>query len=212
MPISSFNYSRFVSLLKIIMPLIAIGLMATVFLFTKDRALDGGLQFSKADFVALEAGMQVTKPRFSGSNAQGDTYNFTAEVMHPDAPKPSKIAATGLSGEIRFFEGLSVELSARSAEVDLDARTLRFDDGTTVVFSDGLRATSEQVFADLDTGQINTYGPITASSPMGKIVAGNLKTETIHHDEQENRMIWFENGVKLVFNMTTPIENKAGTE
>ncbi len=206
------NYSRFISLLKIILPLIAIGLMATVFLFTKERTLDGGLQFSKADFVALQSGMQVTKPRFSGSNANGDIYDFTAEVLHPDAPKPTKVTATGLSGEIRLFDGQTIELAARNAEVDLKARTIRFDGGTTVVFSDGLRGESQQVFADLDTGQLNTDGPVTASSPMGKIEAGNLKTETIRQGEAEKRMIWFENGVKLVFNMTTPNDDKAGSE
>ncbi len=198
------TYSRFVYTLKIVLPLIAIGLLSTVFLFTKDRTLEGGLRFSKADFATLESGMQVSKPRFSGSNAQGDTYNFTADVLYPDAPKPTRLAATGLSGEMQMLDGLAIQLSAKQADINLNDRTVRLFNGTDVVFSDGFRAKTGSIFANLEAGTLNTAGTVRATSPMGKIAAGNLRVETLRINERENRMIWFENGVKLTFKTGNP--------
>ncbi len=206
------HYTRFVYFLKIILPLIAIGLLATVFLFTKERTLEGGLEFSKADFVALESGMRVTKPRFSGSNARGDIYNFSAELLLPDAPAPTKLLASGLSGEIRLFDGLKIEIAAKDAEIDLQTRSIKLLGGTDLTFSNGLRARSVKIFADLDAGSLTSDGPIRATSPMGTIEAGNLRITTVRTGEEENRMIWFENGVTLTFTLQNAPEDKAPTE
>ncbi len=206
------RYTRFVYLVKTILPLIAIGLLATVFLFTKERTLEGGLEFSKADFVALESGMRVTKPRFSGSNADGDVYYFSAELLLPDAPAPTKLLASGLSGEIRLFDGLTIEIAAKEAEIDLETRNIRLFEGTDLTFSNGLRARSDKIFADMDAGTLTSSGPIRATSPMGEIEAGNLRITTVRQGAEENRMIWFENGVRLTFTVQETPENEAPTE
>lgn len=179
------------------MPLTALGLLATVFLFTTERTIPGGLTFSQADLVALETGMQITKPRFSGSSDTGDVYNFTADLVLPDAPKPEKIEAVGLSGEIVFLQGTTMQLSAAKAVFVLADKTMHLSEGMTIVFSDGFRVESETLFADLSTGSLLTNGPVKANSPMGNIESGNLRIETNVENGEENRMIWFEDGVKL---------------
>lgn len=194
-------YSRYISFAKIILPLIAIALLATVFLFTTERTIEGGLSFSKADLVSLESGMLVSKPRFSGSNASGDVYYFSAEMLRPDAPSPTSLQATNLSGEITFLQGTSVQLSAGAAEMGIESKTMSLTSGVAIVFSDGFRATSDNLFAELDVGRLTTNGPVTALSLMGNIQAGNLRVETENRDGAENRMIWFENGVKLALKL-----------
>ena len=179
------------------MPLTALGLLATVFLFTTERTIPGGLTFSQTDLETLRTGMQITRPRFSGSSEVGDVYNFTAEMLFPDAPKPEKIEAISLSGQIIFLQGTTMQLSAARAEFELEEKTMRLSEGMTIVFSDGFRAESENLFADLSAGNLTTNGPVKANSPMGNIVAGNLRLETNVENDEENRMIWFEDGVKL---------------
>lgn len=194
-------YSRYVSVVKVLLPLIAIALLATVFLFTSERTIDGGFEFSKADLVSLEAGLLVSKPRFSGSTAGGDEYNFIAEYLRPDAPKPTIVQAEGISGEIHYLQGTTVQISAQEAVVGLEDRTVRLSEGVSVVFSDGFRASSDNLFAELNESRLTTNGPVTALSLMGNISAGNLRVETVLRDGEENQMIWFEKGVKLVINL-----------
>lgn len=194
-------YSRYVSVAKVILPLIAIALLATVFLFTSERTIDGGFEFSKTDLVSLEAGLLVSKPRFSGSTAGGDEYNFIAEYLRPDAPKPTIVQAERISGEIHYLQGTTVQISAQEAVVGLEDRTVRLSKGVSVVFSDGFRASSDNLFAELNESRLTTNGPVTALSLMGNISAGNLRVENVLKDGEENQMIWFEKGVKLVINL-----------
>ncbi len=191
------GYSRFIYFLKILLPLIAIALLATVFLATKERGLEGGLSFSKIDMLALESGIRITKPRFSGSNATGDSYYFSADLVLPDAPNPSQLKVDGISGEIQFAQGTSVQITAQKAEYEVAARKLRMAEGVSIVFSDGLSVKTDGLVAELGLGRFLTDGAVTATSPMGDIAAGLLRIETEKHDGEENRMIWFENGVKL---------------
>lgn len=205
---STHKYTRFVSFLKIVLPLIGIALLATVFLFTRDNSIEGGLRFSKADLESLETGISITNPRFSGSNVQGDTYDFSAKLVLPDAPKPTKLLVSGMSGEISFVRGNRVELSAQQATIEIAKQTLQFTDGVNLVFSNGLRINTQSIMADLAAGEITTGDTITASSPMGNIEAGNLRVETlVVEGNEEKRMIWFENGVKLDFNMANTLQD-----
>ncbi len=190
-------YSRSVYFLKIVLPMIAIGLLATVFLFTTERTIPGGLNFSPADLDSLESGMQVISPRFSGSSENGDVYSFSASRILPDNPKPKIVTAESLSGQISFLQGTTMLLNAGKAVFQLEDRTMNLFDGMTIVFSDGFRAHAEQMFADLRNGSLETVGTVTATSPMGDIEAGKLRVVTTEENGEENRMIWFEDGVTL---------------
>ena len=90
-----------------------------------------------------------------------------------------------------------MQLSAMRAEFAFDEKTMFLSDGMTIVFSDGFRAQAQQLFAKLDIGTISTNGPVTATSPMGNIDAGNLRVEMVEENGEEKRMIWFEDGVRL---------------
>lgn len=194
-------YSRGVFFLKIVMPLMALGLLATVFLFTTERTIPGGLTFSQADLEILDQGMQISRPRFSGSSKAGDVYYFTAETVYPDAPEPEVIEAIGLSGQIVYLQGTTMQLSAGKADFALSAKTMSMTEGIAIVLSDGFRVTADSLFADLSTGQMATNGPVRANSLMGVIESGNLRIESTLENGEESRMIWFEDGVKLSINL-----------
>ena len=55
-------YSRWVGILKIVLPLIAVGLLSTVFLVQKEDAFEGGLVFTKVDIATLGLPVEVLEP------------------------------------------------------------------------------------------------------------------------------------------------------
>ncbi len=202
-------YSRFVFLAKIVFPLVALGLLATVFLLTESQTVENGLKFSQADLIELASGLEVRKPKFSGSNARGDTYYFSADLLQPDAPEPNRIDIVGLSGDYQFFSGIKAEITAGKAILKQSEQSMRFFDGVLVVLSNGLRAASDGLLAELGEGRLTSDGQVTATSPMGNIEAGTMRIETIIDGEEENRMIWFENGVTLSFKPEYWIDEEA---
>jgi lipopolysaccharide export system protein LptC len=206
------GYTRFVTITKVVLPLIAIGLLGTVFLFTNDDSLEGGFTFSKADLDTLESGMRIDKPRMFGSNPNGDLYNFVADALLPDSLTPSLVEAQKISGEIQYQTGGTVQLSAGKAEFMLEGNQLRLSGGMLVVTSDGSRVTGEGLLAELDTGKLTSNGAVSATSPLGSIQAGNFRVELVGADDEEKQMIWFENGVMLSFKPESWTKEEATTE
>jgi lipopolysaccharide export system protein LptC len=212
MSLGNDRYTRFVTVTKVVLPLIAIGLLGTVFLFTNDDSLEGGFTFSKADLDTLESGMQIVKPRMFGSNSNGDLYDFVADALLPDSLTPSLVEAQKISGEIQYQTGETVQLSAGKAEFMLEGNQLRLSGGMLVVTSDGSRVTGEGLLADLDTGKLISNGAVSATSPLGNIQAGNFRVELVGVDDEEKQMIWFENGVMLSFKPESWTKEEATTE
>ncbi len=206
------GYTRFVRITKVVLPLIAIGLLGTVFLFTNDDSLEGGFTFSKADLDTLESGMRIVKPRLFGSNPNGDLYNFVADTLLPDSLTPSLVEARKISGEIQYQTGGTLQLSAGKAEFMLEGNQIRLSDGMLVVLPDGTRVTGEGLLAELDTGKLTSNGAVSVTSPLGKIQAGNFRVERVEVDGEEKQMIWFENGVMLSFKPESWTEEEATTE
>ena len=206
------GYSRFITITKVVLPLIAIGLLATVFLFTKDDSLEGGFLFSKTDLETLESGMRIDKPRFFGSNPAGDIYNFVADAMLPDSLTPSLVEVQKISGEIKYQNGTNIQISAGKAGFMLDGRTLELSEGAFIVTSDGFRITTDELLAELDTGALTSSTPISGRSPMGDIQAGSFQVERVEADGEEKQMIWFGNGVMLSFKPESWENKEATTE
>ena len=206
------GYSRFVTITKVVLPLIAIGLLGTVFLITNDDSLEGGFSFSQSDLNALESGLRIDKPRMFGSNPKGDLYNFVADTLLPDSLTPSLIEAQNISGEINYQSGEVIQLSAGKAEFMLEGNQLRLSEGMLVVMSDGSRIVGNGLLAELDTGKITGAGAITATGPLGDIQAGNFRVGYVGKEDEEKPMIWFENGVMLSFKPESWKTEKATTE
>lgn len=206
------GYSRFVTITKVVLPLIAIGLLGTVFLFTNDDSLEGGFTFSQTDLAALESGMRIDKPRMFGSNPKGDLYNFVADALLPDSLDPSLIEALRLSGEIKYQTGEVIQITADKAEFMLEGNQIRLSGGMLVVTSDGSRISGEGLLAELDSGKLTSDGAVTASGPLGNIQAGNFRVELVGEEDEEKQMIWFENGVMLSFKPESWKAEEASTE
>jgi len=206
------GYSRFVTITKVVLPLIAIGLLGTVFLFTNDDSLEGGFTFSQTDLEALESGMRIDKPRMFGSNPKGDLYNFVADALLPDSLDPSLIEALRLSGEIKYQTGEVVQITADKAEFMLEGNQIRLSGGMLVVTSDGSRISGKGLLAELDSGKLTSDGAVTASGPLGNIQAGNFRVELVGEEDEEKQMIWFENGVMLSFKPESWKTEEASTE
>jgi lipopolysaccharide export system protein LptC len=91
------SYSRAVKWAKFIMPVIAIILLASVFIFGKEDALRSGTISIDADTINLTTDQKITNPQFSGLTNLGDSFILKAIEAMPDSPTPEKIDLIGPS-------------------------------------------------------------------------------------------------------------------
>ena len=85
------SYSRAVKWAKFIMPVIAVMLLASVFIFGKEDALRSGTISIDDDTINLTTDQKITNPQFSGLTNLGDSFILKAIEAMPDSPTPEKI-------------------------------------------------------------------------------------------------------------------------
>ena len=125
--------SRIVGYLKIALPILAIGLLSTVFLFQKDGQIEGGITFSSDDRDTMRDGLAVYNPKFSGVNLNGDRFHMEATKATPDSGTPKEVALIDLNGRTDYKSGLSVYLKAARGLVRLPEQQLELSGGLHIL-------------------------------------------------------------------------------
>jgi len=191
------TYSRMVAWLKILLPLLALAVLGTVFLVNSDNSFDSGFTFSKADLDTLEAGSFLAQPQIDGVTAKGEPFHLTAELITPKADDQNLVTITALSGNFAFVSGGWITLEADTALMDIGAQTLVFENGGRMESSDGSVAQVDTLLVFLTSGEINGSG-IEANGPLGTISADSYRIDAT---EGENRVLWFENNVRMRYDL-----------
>lgn len=191
-------YSRIVAILKIGLPLVALGLLAGLFLISTEDELEGGLVFSEGDLEALGSGMQITSPSFSGASREDDRFRFTADLVVPDSAPPTRASITALAGQIEFADGPTVEVTAPTAELDLESNVLELMGHVTVDSAEGYHFVAERMSVDLRQGILEAQGGVDGDGPMGRITAETMRVEPAD-GSGDDRLFSFGDDVRLVY-------------
>jgi lipopolysaccharide export system protein LptC len=191
-------HSRVVAILKVGLPLLALAMLGSLFVLTGQDEPQGELAFSPADLAGLASGMEVLNPVFSGTTNTNDTFRFTASVVVPDAAPPTRAQARTVAGRMTFVGGRAVDLTAATADLDLETRLMQLAGDVRVATSDGLELEAERMDVDLRAGTLDAEEAVTATGPMGSIAAARLH---VRPDPAigDNRLFLFEGGVRLVY-------------
>ena len=124
MPVGPGLYSRVVAVLKVGLPLVAVGLLASLFLVQTDDRLGGNVVFSPGDVEALGSGLRIDNPTFTGTTRSDDRFRFTAAVVEPDAAPPTRARITTLDGTLDLHDGPVVTVSAKAGDLDIPTQRL----------------------------------------------------------------------------------------
>lgn len=199
-------HSRIVAILKVGLPLIAVAMLAGLFLNSQDNRGGGELVFSPADLELLGEGMRVSRPVFSGVTEGLDRFRFTAETVTPDAAPPTRAAIQTLSGRIEFSGGPRIDLRSETADVDLKARRMTLRGGVAAQTADGFVFRANQAQVDLDLGGLTAEGAVSGDGPMGRIDARRLAVSPPKGDEAA-RTFLFQDDVRVVYDPPAPPGN-----
>jgi lipopolysaccharide export system protein LptC len=191
-------HSRIVAILKVSLPLVALALLAGLFLISTEEDIEGNLVFSETDLEALGSGMRITEPTFSGSSRDNDRFRFTAELVVPDAAPPTRAVISELSGRIDFVDGPTVHVTAPEAELALDTGLLELTGQVEVDSSDGYHLVSDRMTVDLRAGTLEARGGVGGEGPMGQIDSETMRLEPAGEGGDERRFS-FGDGVGVVY-------------
>ena len=192
---------RIVRWLKIGLPATALAVFASLFVFSSARYSDQ-ISFEGVDISALEEGLKLIKPRFTGATNRGEPFSVTAEWALPDGPRPERVELNSVSGEINLVDGRVVSLSSSGGVLEPKANILTLTDDVRFASSDGYEITASRAQLDAENVVLTAQGEVVAEGALGRIRADRMRAtraapEGAGANVEKGAYIWFENRVKV---------------
>lgn len=190
-------YSRVIFWVKIALPLMALVILSTLFLFSRRIGTEGALPFAEVDVDALVREQRLTEPEFLSMTDDGAALSIAASTARPNS------AAGGASAEnlVAAYEaedGLRIDLTAATGLIDREAGRMALSGGVEIVTSTGYRMTTAGLDSALDQTELVSDGTVRAEAPYGTIDAGGME---ISHGGAgtDGYVLVFNKGVKLIY-------------
>ena len=190
------SYSRVVAWLKILLPLSALALLSTLFLFSKSIDPEQSIPFASVDVKELAREPRITAPEFSGMTADGAAITIAPSTAKADPTNIENATINRLTAVIQTPDGASVTAQADEGSI-ADAKVARLLGDVFIETSSGYRISTEELISDLDKTLIESAGVVAASGPVGDIDAGKM---VVHlQNETGTSMLVFKNGIKVLY-------------
>jgi lipopolysaccharide export system protein LptC len=188
--------TRVVTWLKVLLPLVALGLLSTLFLLARTTDPDRAIRYSDVDVTELSRDQRVSGPAYSGLTRDGASISITAAAVNPRPGQPATLDAATVAGRIELPAGAAADMTAPAAEIDTGGDAALFLGGVTVLASDGHRLDTETLRAALGATDVLAENAVRIVGPTGTLDAGGMR---ITQDDAGGYVAVFNGGVRLVY-------------
>lgn len=188
-------YSQLVGWLKVLLPLAALALLSTIFLFARGTTTVQTIPYAELAEMARDPSM--SNPNLAGVTTDGSAVSITAAELRPkpDAADAFEIVTPTLVLEAK--DGSRVEISAGFGQIDGPHKLMTMTDLVRLSTSSGYMMETAGIEADLASGRIASLGPLEVQAPFGTLTAGQVVVMT-SPDGLGQQMV-FNGGVRLLY-------------
>lgn len=191
------TYSKIITWLKVLLPVAALALLSTMFLFARSVAPTSTIPFAEFDLEERVKDQQITSPFLAGKTESGYDIRVTADAAKPDLQDPNLAHVTNLQANIGFNDEQSVDLTSGEGQIDSKSLTANFFDNVQISSSNGYQIKSSSLVLNLDAGTATSETEVTGVGPAGHFRAGAMEL-TAGDDTSQGRFL-FTNGVELLY-------------
>ena len=192
------GYSRFVRIVRILLPAVALTILVGLFVISKRIDLNEARRGLDINRLISEQG--IGSPSFRGTTPDGAIVTLRATRAVPSATSPGAFNATEVAFSVKDKNGLQITLDAAEAYIPAGGELATLSGGVKLAVSTGIRLETEELWAAPDFTSMGTPGKLMAEAPFGTIEAGAMQmtSELAENGERSYRLV-FEQGVKLVY-------------
>ena len=181
---------------RVILPVLALGLLSTLFLLARNVNPDDAIPFSEVDLSERARDQQLTAPRFAGVSEDGTEYQLLARLARPDADDPRRMTAEIVNLALTDPDGWDTIIQAGLAKIDTTVRTITLIGDVLIVTSTGYQLTASTMEGSLGRLDIRASGGVTGDGPLGRMRADTMVLD--EDDSGAQRMV-FTGGVELLY-------------
>lgn len=196
------TYSCAVAVAKIVLPLIALGILSSLFLISRPAQQGEPIASADMDVQDLAREQRLGAPTYRGVTNEGTQVALSADELRPDPQRPELVHGSILGADILTASGFGYTVRAESGTIDRERNLTTLDDGVRIETSNGYVITTNVATIQTDSSQLDTPGPVEASGPLGQLRAGSLRM-TGDVETGENVVVVFKDGVQLLYTPDT---------
>ncbi len=168
------RYSRLVGGLKVVLPIAALALLSTLFLFSDPPDPDRALPYAEVDVAQLARELRLTQPRFAGVMPDGREVTLVARTAAPDFEETNVIVTDQIEGRIALSEDGFVLLDAGEGRIDVAGRIANLSGGVEAETTQGYRVVSDSMRLSLADLGMATPEAVRIDGPGLQLEAGAM--------------------------------------
>lgn len=177
--LETLRYSRFVTVMKRMLPLAAAGILAAVIAYSLVPRHQERVTLSYSQTGTIHNDLAMLKPRFSDTDAKGNPYVITASQIVQDAKDHSRATMENVEADMQYDNQNWMNATAKSGYFDADARTLTLN-GDIALFTDsGYELHTATVDVDLKKNVFDGSTTVTGHGPLGTLRADRFHIDRI---------------------------------
>jgi len=172
------GYSRFVGMMKLLLPLLGLGLVVTLVVWPNEfqKATGFHLAYVSSD---SNGGVDLTmlRPRYLGTDSRNQPFVVTADSATQDPVDQRLITLIRLQADMSMADGSWFTVMADNGIYHQQKQFLRLE-GAINLFSDqGYEFNARSADVNLKSGKATSSFPINGQGPFGTIRADSLAIE-----------------------------------
>jgi lipopolysaccharide export system protein LptC len=187
-------HSRVVVILKVTLPLLALMILSSLFLFSRPIDPEDAIPYADVEIADRLAQPRMTGAGFSTVTSDGATISLSADQA---APRPGGATIEGLSGQWSAPGGGTTDFSAGTGVLDRLAGQLVLEAGVRLATSTGYVVATDRLTLGTDRSFMESGGEVRATAPMGDLTAGGLRMD--RSEDGAAHLLVFNKGVRLIY-------------
>jgi len=190
-------HSRLVAWLKVALPLAALAILSTLFLFARSTDLTQDLPFAEVDLRERARSQQVTRPSFAGATESGDLIAVVAESARPEVVGENRLLAENVTARIDLVGGRAISFRADRGVIDMPQDVVHLTGSVVFTATGGWQVTAETLTSGLREIRAVSEQGIAGRGPPGEFTAGRMELTT--DTESGDAHLVFTDRVKLIY-------------
>ena len=170
LPFRRAGYSRFVTVMKLALPLAAAGLLALVWAWPYLKATDLRFRIGFSDLVTRDnAEPNMLNPRYVGTDADRQPFSLTSDVARVVAGDRTKVDLEQPKGDMTLKDGTWLLLTAETGLYARAEKTVDLTGAVNLFHDSGYEIRTDKAFVDLEHGAAEGSLPVRGQGPFGDL-------------------------------------------
>ena len=189
------GYSALVAWLKTLLPIVALGLLSTIFLFSGKVDVTQSLPYAEHNIAEIVREQRITRPYFTGIASNGTEIALSAAYASPQVENAHILEITDLSVVLRSTSDRMVQVTAGRGALNSAMQTAQISTNVHIAALPDFWVTTQALDMNLNQGVVSAKGGFQGVTALGAITAGEMHLQMTADDQQ----IVFLNDVRLVY-------------